>query len=66
MVNCNPDEPVYKAHTDPKFYNMSHKNGDFTLQTFKSKIVAVTGNWEILYECPLIDTYSWHLVLKKA
>jgi|SRR5882757_1265643 len=68
LVNCNPDEAVYRAHcqaNDPTVYNLAHKNADWNLQTFKDKVISKTGSWEIVYECPLIDAYSFHLALRK-
>lgn len=65
FVCCNPDEQVYRSVTPPEIYNQAHKNADFNLQTFKDRVISQTGPWEIVYECPLIDTYSFHLVAKK-
>jgi hypothetical protein len=65
LVNCNPDEQVYRSVTPKEIYNQAHKNADFSLESFKNKVVSQTGPWEIVYENPLIDTYSFHLVLRK-
>ncbi len=68
LITCAPDEQIYsnycKKNNHP--YNMAHKNKDFSLEAFKSQIIENTGSWEALYECSLINTYSWHLVLKKT
>ncbi len=67
LVNCNPDEPIYSAHckATKQDYNLAHKNADFGIQTYLDKAILPTGSWEIVYQNPLIDTYSFHLVLKK-
>lgn len=67
-VNCCPDEPIYSKHCreTSQPYNLAHKNNDFTLATFKERILSQTGPWEIVYENPLVNTYSWMLVCRKV
>jgi SAM-dependent methyltransferase len=68
LINCCPDEPVYSAHCRQtgQSYNENHKNADFTLENFKRKVFSPTGPWDIVYENPLINVYSWHLVMRKV
>lgn len=66
VINC-PDEPIYRAHCEKtgQPYNEAHKNADFSLATFKERIVPQTGPWEVVYENPLHGAYCWLLCLKK-
>ncbi len=66
-ITCCPDEPIYSTHckASGQDYNLAHKNADFTLATFKERVVNTTGPWEIVMENPLVNTYSWLLVCKK-
>lgn len=66
-ITVCPDEPIYRAHCEAtgQTYNENHRNPDFTLENFKSRILPATGEWEIVYETPIISTYSWHLVCRK-
>lgn len=66
-VTLCPDEPVYSKHCRDtgQPYNLAHKNADFTLDEFKKRILPATGPWEIVAECPLLNTYSWYLVCRK-
>jgi predicted SAM-dependent methyltransferase len=66
VIYC-PDEQAYQKHCEitGQYYNINHKHSDFSLAKVKS-ILAKLGQTNILYECALIDTYSWDLVLKKS
>lgn len=67
IINC-PDEPIYRKHCEDtgQPYNHAHQNDDFSLATFKERILPVTGPWEIIHETPLHGAYCWHLVLRKT
>jgi SAM-dependent methyltransferase len=66
IMNC-PDQRVFKRHITltGQGDNEAHREKCMSLFTFKDRVLAHTGAWEILYECPLRDGYSWHLVCKK-
>lgn len=67
ISNC-PDEKIYAAHCKAtgQGYNLAHQNFDFSLETFKEEVLPYCGPWEIVYENPLTDIYSWHLVVRKT
>lgn len=67
LITLAPDEKVYSAHCREtgQDYNLAHKNDDFSLKTFREPLAAV-GNWEIVKEIPLFNTYSWALVARKV
>lgn len=67
LITVCPDEQVYSKHCREtgQPYNLAHKNPDFSLATFKERVMKPTGPWEVMHENPLIDIYSWHLVTKK-
>lgn len=67
FVNCMPVEQVYRAHCQAtgQNYNLAHKNHDFSLANFKERVLRPTGPWRVEYECALIDTYSFHIVVSK-
>jgi predicted SAM-dependent methyltransferase len=67
VIFC-PDQKVYEAvcrvhGTEP---NPGHKHKDFGLK-FVKKILEdhFKGQYEIVHEIPLIDEYSFDLVLRK-
>lgn len=66
LVTCCPDQQVYSAHCKRtgQPYNEAHKEDLFSLSTFNEVAMRV-GRWETVYENPLVDTYSFHSVLKK-
>ena len=67
FVNCMPVEQIYRKHCEAtgQNYNLAHKNADFDLQNFKDRVLKPTGPWRVIYETPLIDTYSFHIVVEK-
>lgn len=67
FVNCMPVEQIYRRHCEEtgQNYNLAHKNSDFDLQNFKDRVLKPTGPWRVIYENPLIDTYSFHIVVEK-
>lgn len=64
-INC-PTESIYRhiCKTEGQSYNLAHKNENFSLETFKEKVVNESGPWEIELEVPQLGKYSWCLVLK--
>ena len=68
LVTYCPDEKVFSAHclANGQPYNLAHKECDMSLATFKMRVLDRTGPWEILAECPLVNTYSWYVVTRKA
>ncbi len=68
MITVCPDEPIYSKHCRDtgQPYNLAHKNSDFTLAAFKEKVLKPTGPWEIVFEQPVAEPYSWYLVVKKV
>lgn len=66
IMNC-PDQQVFKRHITltNQGDNLAHVEQSMSLSTFKEFVLSKTGPWEIEYECPLRDGYSWHLVAKK-
>lgn len=67
LVTCCPDQPVYKAHCQRtgQPYNEAHKEQEFSLSFFM-ECAREAGNWEEVYSNPLVNTYSFHSVLRKA
>lgn len=66
LVTCCPDQAVYVKHCEKtgQPYNQAHKEPSFSLSTF-TEVVMRTGAWEVVYEDPLVATYSFHSVLRK-
>lgn len=66
ITNC-PDQKKFLAHCKKtgQPINLAHKEQDFSLQNFQSKIVANTGKWQEIFVEPNAGSYSWYLVLKK-
>jgi SAM-dependent methyltransferase len=67
LITVAPDEAVYSAHcrNTGQPYNLAHVEPTMGLIAFKKQVVSKTGPWEHVHENPLIDTYSFHLVLRK-
>lgn len=67
LITIAPDEAVYSAHCREtgQDYNLAHVEPTMGLKAFKEQVIAHTGDWELVHENPLIDTYSFHLVLRK-
>lgn len=66
IIFC-PDEEIYRKHCKKtgQYYNTNHKHADFSLKKIK-KILASLDQKKIIHEAPLIDQYSWELVLQKS
>lgn len=61
-----PDEQIYRAHCRDtgQRYNENHKHAEFSLAKIKD-LLAGLGQREFIHEAPLVDQYSWELVVKK-
>lgn len=66
ITNC-PDQAIYSRYCRENNhpYNEAHLEFDFSLETFKEKVLKPTGPWEIEFEQPVALPYSWYLVVKK-
>lgn len=67
LITVCPDQQVYAAHCarTGQPYNEAHREPHMSLSTF-SEVVNRVGNWETLLEIPLVNTYSFISVLRKA
>jgi len=64
LVIVAPVEEVYREQASPEQYNQAHIYDDFNIEY----IINVVENWddaEIVYLCPLIDNYSFNIVIQK-
>jgi len=66
IIIC-PDEAVYRGICDRtgQCHNDNHKISNYSLELFRREVLPHTGSWEVLLEIPLIDEYSWNLILRK-
>ena len=66
VIFC-PDEPVYRRHcaTTGQPYNTHHVHADFSLAYVKRALARAALPHRVLHECPLIDIYSWEIVVEK-
>jgi SAM-dependent methyltransferase len=46
--------------------NENHKEPNFSHDLFVKKVIPHTGKWQVLYELPFIEPYSWYWVGRKA
>ncbi len=62
-----PVEAVYRKHCDKagEPYNLSHKYADFNLDFVKRLLKELGIGYTIAHENPLVDDYSFELVIKK-
>jgi SAM-dependent methyltransferase len=67
LVLFCPDEQVYRAHcrATGQRYNDNHKHDDFSLTKVKAFLTEL-GQSRFVHEMPLIDEYSWELVVEKV
>jgi predicted SAM-dependent methyltransferase len=65
IIFC-PDEQIYREHCrrTGQTYNENHKHADFSLEKVK-EILRGIDKVKIEHETPLIDVYSWELVVQK-
>lgn len=66
IIFC-PDEQVFRSHcaTTGQPYNPHHVHADFSSQ-FVLDTLARLGSFRVLHHIPLIDIYSWDLVVEKS
>ena len=66
IIFC-PDEQVYRKHcaATGQPYNEHHVHADFSLAFVKRELAATGIPHTILHENPLIDVYSWEIVVEK-
>ena len=68
LVLFCPDEQKYREHCKKtgQPYNYSHKVENFSLNYVKNILLNNFSNIEFIHENPLVDEYSFELVLKKT
>lgn len=66
IIFC-PDEQVYRRHCQAtgQPYNEHHVHADFSLAFVKRELAATGVPMRVLHENPLVDVYSWELVVEK-
>lgn len=66
LITVAPDQPVYKKHCEVSNqpYNEAHRQPSNSLSTFM-EVANKAGAWEEIYSNPLVNTYSFHSVLRK-
>jgi predicted SAM-dependent methyltransferase len=66
VIFC-PDEQIYRRYcrTNAVTYNVHHKIEDFSLKKVKETLDEI-GNTRIIHENPLVDEYSWEIVVEKT
>lgn len=67
VTNC-PDQRRFLAHcaTTGQGINLAHYEPDFSIQTFRDRVLAKTGPWEEVFVEPDAKPYSWYLVVRKS
>jgi len=66
-TNC-PNQQTFLRHcaATGQGTNDAHHEQDFSLQTFKDRVLAHTGPWKEEYVKEFAPPYSWYLVVSKA
>jgi SAM-dependent methyltransferase len=66
IIFC-PDEQVYRRHcaATGQPYNTHHVHADFSLAFVKQKLARLAVRHRVLHENPLVDIYSWEIVVEK-
>jgi ubiquinone/menaquinone biosynthesis C-methylase UbiE len=66
VIFC-PDEQIYREHCRKtgQSYNNAHKIQNFSLSYVKSILINKIGNIDVIHENPLIDEYSFEIVIRK-
>ena len=66
IIFC-PDEQVYRTHCRKtgQYYNQHHVHADFSLAKVRRHLEQI-GPHRVLHEIPLVDIYSWDLVVEKS
>jgi predicted SAM-dependent methyltransferase len=67
IINC-PDQQKFLAHCQRtgQGLNLAHKESTYSLETYKSRVLAQTGPWETVLEVPEHGAYSWLAVHRKV
>lgn len=65
IIFC-PDEARYRVHCERtgQFHNPNHKHAHFSLDYVKG-LLAQIGGTRVIHEAPVVDIYSWDLVVEK-
>jgi len=65
-INC-PDQQVFLRHcaATGQGTNDAHFEQDFSLQTFRDRVLANTGPWAEVFVKEFVPPYSWYLVVEK-
>jgi ADP-heptose:LPS heptosyltransferase len=66
LILFGPDEQIYHEHCNKtgQLYNTAHKIPDFSLEYVKAVFQKIGGT-KIIHQAPLINDYSFELVMKK-
>lgn len=67
LIFC-PDEPAYRRHcaATGQPYNTHHVHADFSLAFLKRSLEQTGIPYRVLHENPLVDVYSWEIVVEKS
>jgi SAM-dependent methyltransferase len=62
-----PDQPTYAKHCEDtgQIYNECHKIDIFGLDYVKNILPSVVSSYKIIHQIPLIDVYSFDIVIEK-
>jgi predicted SAM-dependent methyltransferase len=68
LILYQPDEQVFRAHCKAtgQPYNSSHSVPDFSLSWLRDKILATIPGIEIVHSNPLVEAYSFEIVVRKT
>lgn len=66
ITNC-PDQQRFLSHCSEtgQGINLAHKEPDYSLDTFRNKVLARTGIWKEVFAEPNHGPYSWLLIVEK-
>ena len=67
VTNC-PDQRRFLAHcaATGQSVNDNHKEPDFSLNSFSTRVLTQTGTWDKIFEIDPFQEYSWLQVIKKV
>jgi len=67
LILFGPDEQIYHRHclNTGQLYNCAHKINNFSLEYIKT-VLRKIGESEIIHQAPIVDDYSFELVVKKG
>ena len=68
LVLNSVDQEKFLAHCarTGQGINENHKEATFSHALFTKYVVPRTGKWQVIFELPFVEPYSWYLVLRKA